>query len=834
MKLSVILVILGISIVISKKWVTVYQGVPAWEDAEITDQQFFCFSSSIEMQQVLGCLPPPPGDPVVQSMENISETFNAFKNPFSMEVWTVTQSVLEQRIRPCAKLSAYCSWMNCTKVQDNTTQATTTAVTSATSVAPEFDEKNWPKDEWYHCRMNSTAFLLKNRKELEFDYRIEDLTIDKNGNGSSIRATMKDCQNYSVSAICDESILEPTSIGFCAAPGYALLVCNDTQWNGTGRCNQVYATSCTHEFNLTISSHIVVNGSKTLVDYAKTREGIWANESGNIEYYWFPKDLYLGCKRRGNVTNRNLNTANGAVFYYELRGQDADWKARCQFVKIGMNKTTLAQEIKKNLTYWLKNITSYDNITIKPRNGNKTSDPEATYTFITFHGMFLYCNASSLWSGTTTVMNCTIRKLVNSWVTHAKILYGPPLKGTLQTYWEKQPVLAFMGSVEKGENKTGCAYPAAVNWKHAASTLELGNYKLVKITPTAFVPTDHRRGGTAVVREKRGIFAFSLIALLSGAGAAMGSASVALTIQAQSLLDGLVRQQRQLLKLVETQSALLQLTVWGVKNLQVRVATIERYLEEQAKLAVIGCANLQVCRTAVPWNSTWGDEQPWMNMTWKQWHERVKNYTDVIQEELQEAYELQEENEKKLAELGDWTSWFSGFGIFSWFKYIMYAGYAIVGLIGLRIGWLLISCFSSGFRRRKFQRLGREEELTTILQIPTQTQWEQPDNAEELDSDSGSSSSRFWLLVKEWWTHLSRICRNGIHTLQGEQPLPDGETHQPRRMPLQALWRLLVPRSANLAIPQTLQRWLRSATSAGRRALESCGRWIRGDPQGPA
>ncbi|AHB61193.1 envelope glycoprotein [Simian immunodeficiency virus] len=829
--------IICIEIVVGSKYVTVYQGVPAWEEAAAVDQQIFCFSSSVDIQQVLGCLPPPPGKPVEQNMPNITESFDLFKNSFSAEVWSITQTTLEQRLRPCAKLSAYCAPMLCTEAQTNettTSTPTTTTLTTKNDSAGDWDNTQWVKETWYECKFNSTAFLLKDRKELSLGFSIEDLDISSNRSNNTIRATMKDCKNYTVTQVCDHTIMDPVSTGFCAAPGYMFLRCDDKKWNGTGQCSNVTAVSCTHEFNVTVMSHVLVNASEELKEWSKDREGVWKNESGTFEYYWFPKDIALGCIRRGNSSHRNLNTANGAKFYYEVRPEADRWKGRCQFVPMNqknMTKKEFAGKIVENLTNWLQNITEYGNITIKPRNGNKTSDPEATFTFLICHRLFFYCDASSLWAKNSSVMNCTIRKLVNSWVSHARLLYGPPPDGHLQCNWEKQPVIAFMGTVEKGGNETGCAYPAAPNFKHALSTLELGRYKLVKMRTTVYAPTDVKRQ-VAINwhhgRQKRGIFAFSILALLSGAGAAMGSASVALTIQAQSLLEGLVQQQRMLLKLVETQSALLQLTVWGVKNLQVRVATIESYLEEQAKLASIGCSNMQICRTIVPWNKTWGMEEPWQNYTWKQWYEQVANYTNIIEADLVEAYDLQEANEKKLAELGDWTNWFSGFGLFNIFKYVLYAAYVIGGIIAFRILMLVISCIRGAYRLRGFQRLGREP-LSSQIRGQNQ-EWEQPDNGEELDSEQEDNNSRLVQLLKGLWKRFAQACSNGLHTLMSQRP----ETFNTRRTVFQTLWNLLVPRCPDLSIPETLSRWLRSATRRWRRASEYLRGWLFDRPESPA
>nr|6OHY_B Chain B, Envelope glycoprotein gp160 [Simian immunodeficiency virus]6OHY_E Chain E, Envelope glycoprotein gp160 [Simian immunodeficiency virus]6OHY_F Chain F, Envelope glycoprotein gp160 [Simian immunodeficiency virus] len=145
------------------------------------------------------------------------------------------------------------------------------------------------------------------------------------------------------------------------------------------------------------------------------------------------------------------------------------------------------------------------------------------------------------------------------------------------------------------------------------------------------------------------------LGFLGAAGSTMGAASVVLTVQARQLLTGIVQQQNNLLRAPEAQQHLLQLSVWGIKQLQARVLAVERYLRDQQLLGLWGCTGKTICCTAVRWNKTWGNisdyQVIWNNYTWQQWDREVNNYTGLIYTLLEEANTQQEKNEKELLEL---------------------------------------------------------------------------------------------------------------------------------------------------------------------------------------
>nr|6MCO_B Chain B, Transmembrane protein gp41 [Human immunodeficiency virus 1]6MDT_B Chain B, Transmembrane protein gp41 [Human immunodeficiency virus 1] len=150
-----------------------------------------------------------------------------------------------------------------------------------------------------------------------------------------------------------------------------------------------------------------------------------------------------------------------------------------------------------------------------------------------------------------------------------------------------------------------------------------------------------------------GLGAF-ILGFLGAAGSTMGAASMALTVQARLLLSGIVQQQNNLLRAIEAQQHMLQLTVWGIKQLQARVLAVERYLRDQQLLGIWGCSGKIICCTNVPWNDSWSNKtinEIWDNMTWMQWEKEIDNYTQHIYTLLEVSQIQQEKNEQELLEL---------------------------------------------------------------------------------------------------------------------------------------------------------------------------------------
>nr|AIS44942.1 envelope glycoprotein [Human immunodeficiency virus 1] len=310
---------------------------------------------------------------------------------------------------------------------------------------------------------------------------------------------------------------------------------------------------------------------------------------------------------------------------------------------------------------------------------------------------------------------CRIKQIINMWQKVGRAMYAPPIEGNITC---KSKITGLLLERDGGpENDTEIFRPGGGdmrnNWRS-----ELYKYKVVEIKPLGVAPTEAKR--RVVERERRAVgIGAVFLGFLGVAGSTMGAASMALTVQARQLLSGIVQQQ-------EAQQHLLQLTVWGIKQLQTRVLAIERYLKDQQLLGIWGCSGKLICTTAVPWNSSWSNksqEEIWENMTWMQWDKEISNYTDTIYRLLEDSQNQQERNEKDLLALDSWKNLWSWFDITNWLWYIRIFIMIVGGLIGLRIIFAVLSIVNrvrQGYSPLSFQtltpnpggpdRLGRIEE----------------------------------------------------------------------------------------------------------------------------
>nr|MCH42950.1 envelope glycoprotein [Human immunodeficiency virus 1] len=105
-----------------------------------------------------------------------------------------------------------------------------------------------------------------------------------------------------------------------------------------------------------------------------------------------------------------------------------------------------------------------------------------------------------------------------------------------------------------------------------------------------------------------------------------------------------------------------------IKQLQVRVLAVERYLKDQQLLGIWGCSGKLICTTTVPWNTSWSNrtQEIWDNLTWMEWEREIDNYTGLIYSLIEEAQIQQEQNEKDLLELDKWASLWNWFSITNW------------------------------------------------------------------------------------------------------------------------------------------------------------------------
>nr|AKP93181.1 envelope glycoprotein [Human immunodeficiency virus 1] len=258
-----------------------------------------------------------------------------------------------------------------------------------------------------------------------------------------------------------------------------------------------------------------------------------------------------------------------------------------------------------------------------------------------------------------------------------------------------------------------------------------------------------------------------IFGFLGAAGSTMGAASVALTVQARQLLSGIVQQQNNLLRAIEAQQHMLQLTVWGIKQLQARVLAVERYLRDQQLLGIWGCSGKLICTTAVPWNDSWSPRwsnenmsKIWDNMTWNQWEREIDNYTGYIYTLLEESQNQQEKNEQDLLSLDKWADLWSWFDITNWLWYIKIFIMIVGGLVGLRIIFSVLAIVNrvrQGYSPLSFQ-----------THLPTRRGPEGPEEIEEGGGERDRDRSRplvdgFLTLI---WIDLRSLCLFSYHRLR--------------------------------------------------------------------
>lgn len=349
------------------------------------------------------------------------------------------------------------------------------------------------------------------------------------------------------------------------------------------------------------------------------------------------------------------------------------------------------------------------------------------------------------------------------WQRAGQAMYAPPISGTIKCVSNITGILLTRdgGSGGNTTNGTETFRPEGGNIKDNWRS-ELYKYKVVQIEPLGIAPTRAKR--RVVQREKRAVGIGAMIfGFLGAAGSTMGAASITLTVQARQLLSGIVQQQSNLLRAIEAQQHMLQLTVWGIKQLQARILAVERYLKDQKLLGLWGCSGKIICTTAVPWNSTWSNksvDEIWNNMTWIEWEREISNYTSKIYEILTESQNQQDKNEKDLLELDKWASLWNWFDITKWLWYIKIFIIIVGGLIGLRIIFAVLSIVNrvrQGYSPLSFQTLTHQQR--------------EPDRPERIEEEGGEQDrDRSVRLVSGFlalaWDDLRSLCLFSYHRLR--------------------------------------------------------------------
>nr|UVJ62918.1 envelope glycoprotein [Human immunodeficiency virus 1] len=742
---------LFINAVVGNWWVTVYYGVPVWKDAKTT---LFCASDakaqSPEVHNVWAthaCVPTNP-DPQELTVENVTENFNMWKNDMVDQMHEDIISLWDQSLKPCVQLTPLCVTLNCTKAN----------ITEDKSISINVNNTQ----EIKNCSFNITTEIRdRHRKEYALFYRLD---LEQVHDGKNSTYVLINCNTSTITQACPKVSFDPIPIHYCAPAGYAILKCNNKTFNGTGPCNNVSTVQCTHGIKPVVSTQLLLNGSLAEEDIIISSENITNNAKTIIVH--LNESVQIMCIRPGNNTRKSIRIGPGQTFYATGAIIGDIRKAHCNITRSNWNNTL--NLVRQKLRVYFQN----KNITFKPPSGG---DPEITAHTFNCGGEFFYCNTSDLFNDTylnsthssndtnvNITIPCRIKQFINMWQRVGRAMYAPPIAGNITCISNITGLLLIRdGGTNNNTNGTEIFRPGGGdmrdNWRS-----ELYKYKVVEVKPLGIAPTRAKR--RVVEREKRAVgIGAVFLGFLGAAGSTMGAASIALTVQARQLLSGIVQQQGNLLRAIEAQQHLLQLTVWGIKQLQTRVLAIERYLKDQQLLGIWGCSGKLICTTNVPWNNSWGNksyETIWDNLTWMQWDREIENYTETIYKLLEISQNQQEQNEKDLLALNSWNSLWNWFGITNWLWYIRIFIMIVGGLIGLRIIFAVLSIVNrvrQGYSPLSFQTLTpNPRELDRLRGIE--------EEGGEQDKDRSIRLVNGFLALA--WEDLRNLCLFSYHRLR--------------------------------------------------------------------
>nr|AFU32185.1 envelope glycoprotein [Human immunodeficiency virus 1] len=744
--------ILGLAIMCSASdnlWVTVHYGVPVWKDADTT---LFCASDAkapeTEVHNVWAthaCVPTDP-NPQEIHMKNVTEPFNMWKNKMVEQMQEDVISLWDQSLKPCVRLTSLCVTLNCTnlnKVND--------------TVVSDSNIEGNITDEVRNCSFNMTTEIRDKKQRIyALFYKLDIVPIDNNSNSNSSEYSeyrLINCNTSVIKQACPKVSFDPIPIHYCTPAGYAIIKCNEKNFNGKGTCNNVSSVQCTHGIKPVVSTQLLLNGSLAEEEIIIRSENISDNTKTIIVH--LNKSVEINCTRPYNNTRTSVHIGPGQVFYKtgDITGDIR--KAHCEINGTQWNDI-LGQVAKK-----LREHVNKSTIIFQPHSGG---DLEITTHHFNCGGEFFYCNTTQLFNSTwkngtgegsnssnIITLPCRIKQIINMWQGAGQAMYAPPIRGKVNCVSNITGILLTRDGGNNKDNETFRPEGGNIkdNWRS-----ELYKYKVVQIEPLGIAPTRAKR--RVVGREKRAVGIGAMIfGFLGAAGSTMGAASITLTVQARQLLSGIVQQQSNLLRAIEAQQHLLQLTVWGIKQLQARVLAVERYLKDQQFLGLWGCSGKIICTTAVPWNTTWSNksyDEIWNNMTWIEWEREISNYTSQIYELITESQNQQDKNEKELLELNKWASLWSWFDITNWLWYIKIFIMIVGSLIGLRIVYAILSIVNRV--RQGYSPLS--------FQIPSHHQRE-PDRPERIEEEGGEQGrDRSVRLVSGFlalaWDDLRSLC----------------------------------------------------------------------------
>nr|QRN66422.1 envelope glycoprotein [Human immunodeficiency virus 1] len=745
------IMLLGILMICSaaeQLWVTVYYGVPVWKEATTT---LFCASDAkayeTEVHNVWAthaCVPTDPNPQEVE-LENVTENFNMWKNNMVEQMHEDVISLWDQSLKPCVKLTPLCVTLNCTDLKNETDTNRTL---------------NIDIEEVKNCSFKVTTDIRdKVKEEYALFYKLDIVPIDNSNNTNYTNYRLISCNTSVLTQACPKVSFEPIPIHFCAPAGFAILKCKDKKFNGTGPCKKVSTVQCTHGIRPVVSTQLLLNGSLAEEEIV-IRSANFSDNTKTI-IVQLNQSVVINCTRPSNNTSKSIPIGPGRAFYATERIIGNIRQAHCNISRTDWSNTLkqIAAELRNQYN---KTITF---------NHSSGGDPEIVTHSFNCGGEFFYCNTTQLfnstwpnnstWNNSTgnITLQCRIKQIINMWQEVGKAMYAPPIRGQIRC---SSNITGLILTRDGGkENDSEVFRPGGGdmrdNWRS-----ELYKYKVVRIEPLGVAPTKARR--RVVQREKRAVRIGALfLGFLGAAGSTMGAASVTLTVQARQLLSGIVQQQSNLLRAIQAQQHLLQLTVWGIKQLQARVLAVGRYLQDQRLLGIWGCSGKLICTTTVPWNTSWSNkslDQIWHNMTWMQWEKEIDNYTGLIYNLIEESQNQQEKNEQELLELDKWASLWTWFDITNWLWYIKISIMIVGGLVGLRIVFTVLSIVNrvrQGYSPLSFQ-----------THLPARRGPDRPEGIEEEGGEndrgrSGILADGFLAII---WVDLRSLCLFSYHRLR--------------------------------------------------------------------
>ncbi|AJP61715.1 envelope glycoprotein [Human immunodeficiency virus 1] len=653
-------------------WVTVYYGVPVWKDADTT---LFCASDAkahnTETHNVWATHACVPTDPNPQEiyLENVTENFNMWKNNMVEQMQEDVISLWDRSLKPCVKLTPLCVTLMCHATFQTTSTPSTRRNNRSTKMvfingAIINDNKN--RSSEMTDKLDNVHVVVN---ILDINLIGYDSTFYRFTSGYSAKIKAWSWESF-----------DPVPILYCTPVGFAILYCNDTNFNGRGSCGNVSSVLRTYGIKPEVSLHLLLNGSLAEKDIIISVKDIINN--AKIIILHLNKSVEINCTRPSNNTRTSIPIGPGQVFYPtgEIIGDIR--KAYCEINGTKWNKT-LTQVAEKLKEHFNKTTITFQP---PPRGGGDLKMP-------LYHcrgELFCYCNPLQLFNNKThtngtngAIVLLRIIKIMKMMNLGGGAAQAPPApRSSICVISVSRITLILVGGDDDNNNNNRQSFGRAGGWMRYDYGYEVLQYELVRIVPppttTTMVEMRKREKGKRAVVIR--------VLIIGGIGTA--AAPLSLTAMAQQILSWILRQRRLLLMSIKLMEHQQQLTCWAIKHIGSRILAWKRYLHDQQWLDLEGCSGNIICTSDVPWNSTRSNksvELIWDNMTWTQWERELSNYTEQIYELITQSQSQQDRNEKDLLELDKWASLWSWFSITNWLWYIKIFIMIVGGLIGLRI-----------------------------------------------------------------------------------------------------------------------------------------------------